>query len=73
MGPVAVLIYGIPFLVAVVALLVILRRERRREQGGGEPNRWLPVYRVVAVAIVLFIGWIAVSLIVVFLDPGAAA
>lgn len=70
MGPGAGLIVGVPFIVLTLALLVIFRRERlRREAGLPAANPRLPFYRVVLVALLLFIGYLVVAILAPLIAP----
>ena len=62
MGPGAGLIIGIPFVVLTLALLSIWRRERIHGPTTSRP--WRLFYRGITVALVGFVGYMVVALLV---------
>jgi hypothetical protein len=58
------LIVGIPLIVLTLSLLSIFRAERRRRKAGiGTPASWMPLYRGVAVALLVLVAVEVVGLV----------
>jgi hypothetical protein len=61
------LVVGIPFVVATASLIWIFRRERHRREAGLPAGPRFGFYRLVAAAIILFVGFEVAGLIYVAL------
>jgi amino acid transporter len=66
-GPGAALIMGIPFVILALALLSIWRRERIH--GPPRSRHWFWFYRVVTLALVVFMAYMVVNLFLSTISP----
>lgn len=63
------LIVGVPLVVLTIGLIWVFRAERRRrETGVGAPVRWMPLYRGIAVALLVLVAAEVLGLILILLS-----